>query len=196
MRTRILSCLRAAAIGALAFSLPAFAQYGGSSNSSKSSNTSNTASQKSPSDANFLDQISTANQMEVATAKMAQDKASNPMVKDFAKQLQDDHQDAQAELQQIAQKDNLNVQTNNNAQAPKTLANLSGSQFDQKFIQDEIRDHQKTISKLEREKSTLQSQDVKNYVTDILPTLQAHLKTAQDIASQLGIRSMASNTMR
>jgi putative membrane protein len=65
----------------------------------------------------------------------------------------------------------------------KSLNNKKGTEFDQAFAQAMVADHKKDIAKLQdAQKDGDLSPDVKNLVSQLLPTLQKHLETAQKLA--------------
>ena len=59
--------------------------------------------------ASFVKEASAGNQAEIALAELAQTKSQSAEVKDLAKMLQQDHQQAQAKLQTIAQAHGLTL---------------------------------------------------------------------------------------
>jgi putative membrane protein len=61
----------------------------------------------------------------------------------------------------------------------QSLQNLTGSEFDQKFVQKVIEHHQKNIASFERASKECQDTDVKAFADKTLPTLRTHLQTAQ-----------------
>jgi putative membrane protein len=49
-----------------------------------------------------------------------------------------------------------------------------------------VTDHQKAINEFRREAASAQNADVRDYAKDVLPTLEKHLKDAQDLQGKLG----------
>jgi len=92
----------------------------------------------------FIKEASAGNQSEIALAQLAQTKAQNPEVKELAKMLQQDHQQAQEKLQTIAQAHGIQLETTpswTQRRAQSKLEKLSGAEFDQQYAKDMLEDH-------------------------------------------------------
>lgn len=140
--------------------------------------------------ASFVKEASAGNQSEIALAQLAQTKAQNPEIKTLAEMLQKDHQQAQEKLQTIAQAhgvalDNSPTWTQKRAQGK--LEKLSGAEFDQQYAKDMLEDHAADIKKFEKASQNVEDTDVKQYATEILPKLQAHLQHTVAAAKSVGV---------
>jgi len=121
---------------------------------------------------------------EVEIGRLASDKATSQQVKDFAKKMVDDHSKANDELKSIASSKNITVPTETDAKHKATidrLSKLSGEQFDRAFAQDMLSDHKKAVSAFKTESKSGKDPEVKAFASKTLPTLEAHLKEAQDL---------------
>jgi putative membrane protein len=67
------------------------------------------------------------------------------------------------------------------------LQKLSGAKLDAAYIRDELQGHKEAIVAFENEIENGQNQEVKNYAVKTLPTLQDHIRIAEDIAGKLGL---------
>lgn len=67
------------------------------------------------------------------------------------------------------------------------MQKLSGSKLDDAYLRDELQSHKEAISAFESEIENGQNQEVKNYAAQTLPTLQDHIRIAEDIAGKLGL---------
>ncbi len=65
------------------------------------------------------------------------------------------------------------------------LESASGVQFDLAYIQGQIIDHQKTAQLLEYEIGSGENAELKDFASDLLPTVLDHLRVAQEIASEI-----------
>jgi putative membrane protein len=61
------------------------------------------------------------------------------------------------------------------------LAKRSGPAFDKAYADDMVKDHEEVIAAFEKEASSGQKPDIKAFASKTLPTLQDHLKMAQDM---------------
>lgn len=149
------------------------------------------ASQVNPSalalvDQNFLTTAAASGLLEVAAARAAASKASNPEVQTFAGTLLRDHTAANAELRALAARKNVNLPTEIGAgQTPtlEALTNASGPEFDRQFLQTMgLSEHQSAISLFERAAREGKDADVRAYAEKTLPKLREHLATAHRLA--------------
>jgi len=138
----------------------------------------------------FLKEAVEGNSAEVALAEVAARKAQNPQVKQLAQMLQKDHQQANQQLQPIAQAHGVSVNQPLESKHQKKLERfqkLSGSEFDKEYTKDMLKDHQKDISKYERAAQQIQEADVQQYAQTTLPKLRQHLQHAEQAALAAGI---------
>jgi len=181
-----------------------------------------------------------ANLEEIKAGQMAQSKASSPQVKDYARTLVSDHQ--QADKQVLAMADKMHVdmkknmdmdhsgmdhskmdqsktdnsktdssKTDHSQTASKDQSNtdssqmsgmdhdkmkmhqakmdelqkMSGKQFDQAFLTMMTNGHDHVIGMVKNAQSTA-SGDLKSMLDQMLPTLERHKQTAQDLQKSLG----------
>jgi putative membrane protein len=65
---------------------------------------------------------------------------------------------------------------------------LSGDTFDKSYVKGQISTHRDTIALFRKEISSGQDADAKAFATATLPTLRAHLKAIDAIATGMGIK--------
>lgn len=127
-----------------------------------------------------------ANMAEVETGKLALSKTQNAEVKTFAQQMVDDHGKALAEVQALAQSKGVTLPTEpdakHKAMAAK-LAKLSGDAFDKEYMkQAGLADHKATHAKLKNISKNAKDADVKAAAEKTMPTVEQHLKAAQQMS--------------
>lgn len=153
--------------------------------------TSGTATASRPGDAKtFLREAVEGNLAEVALAQVAERKSQNSEVKQFAQMLRQDHEQANQQLQPIAQAHGVAVTQSLNPKHQKKLdqfQNLSGSEFDKQYVTDMLKDHQKEIAKYESASQQVKETDVQQYAQTTLPKLRQHLQHATQTAQAIGI---------
>lgn len=138
----------------------------------------------------FIKDAVRGNNSEIAMAEIAERKAQNAQVKQYAEMLRRDHKKANDELEPIAQAHGVAVtSTEASMHEEKThdLNQVSGSEFDKAYIKDMLRDHQKDIGKFEKASQNLREPDVKRYAEKTLTTLRQHLQRAKQAAQAIGI---------
>ena len=119
---------------------------------------------------------------EVQAAQLAEKKATAPSVKQFAQQMEKDHAAANNELMQIAQAKVIVLPTGPDSTHAATLqqmAKLSGTAFDQQYMQGQISDHRTTVALFQQEAGSGQDPQLKAFAQKYLPILQHHLRMAE-----------------
>ena len=135
-------------------------------------------------DQQFAKQAASGGLAEVQAAQLAQQRASSPQVRQFASRMMTDHTAANSELQQIAQQENIDIPSqpdSKDAASMKRLSGMSGTQFDQMYAQEELRDHQQDVALFRKEAQSGRDQALKEFAQKTLPTLQQHLQLAQQM---------------
>jgi putative membrane protein len=131
-----------------------------------------------------------ANMAEIEMAKLAQAKGQSDQVKTFAQQMIDDHTKALADVQQLAGAKGVTLPTEldakHKAESDK-LGALTGAAFDKAYMkQAGVADHKKVHSALVSAEKKAKDPDVKALAGKILPTVDQHLKAAQQMGSAAG----------
>lgn len=179
-----------------------FLVAGCSSNSNKAATADNNASQptaasdngssasntSSNSDQQFINDAAKGNRAEIELGKLVESKAKDPGVKQFAKMMQTDHAKALGQLEQIAQSKNLTLPDGipDDAQDLETkLSSESGKDMEKDYMDGMVKDHQKDVKDFQDATQNLQDNDVKQWAENTLPTLQRHLKRAEQVDSKL-----------
>jgi putative membrane protein len=141
----------------------------------------------SATDRTFAQKAAAGGLAEVSLGQLAQSNASSQQVKDFGHQMVTDHSQANQELQQIAQTENLTLPTTPDSKdqaLQKRLSGLNGAAFDAAYTQDMVRDHQQDIAEFKREAQSGQDPALKAFAQKTLPILQQHLQMAQAASAQ------------
>lgn len=149
-----------------------------------------TTSTLSSKGASFVKEASLGNQSEITTAQLAQQKAQNSEIKDLAKMIEQDHQQAQAKLQTIAQAHGVTLDQTpgwSQRRAQSKLEKLTGADFDQQYAKDMLEDHVTDIKKFQKASQQIEDSDVKQYAQDTLPELQKHLQQSETAAKAAGV---------
>lgn len=140
-------------------------------------------------DRKFIEDAAKGGMMEVQAGQLAQSKATDPAVKDFAGTLVQDHQKANDELKQIAESKGVQLPTKLDWTQGHELKKLKGeksNKFDREFAQHEVKDHQKDIKKFEKAAKDLKDPDLKAWAEKTLPDLKKHLQMAQQLPEAKG----------
>jgi putative membrane protein len=140
------------------------------------------AGAKMAGDQTFVKKAAIGGMAEVELGTLAKDKASSDQVKQFAQRMVDDHGKANDELKTLAQNKNITLPTELDAKHKAVrdrLSKLSGAQFDKAYMQAMLKDHREDVSEFRSESRSAKDPDVKAFAAKTLPTLEDHLKLAQ-----------------
>jgi putative membrane protein len=200
LRFRTFAALGTVSVAAALMASPAaWAQTGGAASgaaapataagtmSGSATGTAGMAGKTARADAGMLRDIAHANLAEIATGKLAVEKATDPKVKEFAQMMVDDHTKALGEVQQLAQTKDVKLPTEPDVKHKASMAKLklmSGNSFDKSYVKNAgVGDHQATDKLLKKTQASAKDADVKALAGKMLPVVQAHLKHAQDLDS-------------
>jgi len=141
-------------------------------------------------DSSFYKHAAEAGMGEVELGKLAQAKAADNSVKDFAAMMVKDHSQANEELKKLAASKDIKLPggpgTANDAKKLELKA-LSGEQFDKLYVSSQVKAHRDTVDLLHKEISSGHDADAKAFAQKVLPTVQSHLSAIQKIADSKGI---------
>jgi putative membrane protein len=145
----------------------------------------------SHSDAAFLKDGAEGGMDEVKLGELALQNGVGDRVKQFGQRMVDDHTKMNNELQPLAARKHVTLPTDISVRqhaSYKLLSAKSGEEFDKSYISSMVKDHEEDIAAFQKEASNGTDADVKALASKALPTLQEHLRMAQDIARELGVK--------
>jgi putative membrane protein len=125
---------------------------------------------------------------EVEMAKIAEQRATDPEVKQLAQRIQQDHEKANEELKQLASQKGIRLPDapdRTHQKISKTLSELNGSDFDKSYIKEMVKDHKKDVKEFQKEATKGKDADLKNWASQKVDTLRQHLQAAQSIQARL-----------
>lgn len=145
---------------------------------------SGTGAMVSRDDSRLMANLAQANMAEIETGKMALEKSQNEQVRKFAQQMVDDHTAALKEVQTLAQAKGVALPDGTDMKH-KTMAAalkvMTGNSFDSQYMKRAgVGDHEETIELLEKTQKNAADPELKAMAGKMLPTVQAHLKMAQE----------------
>jgi predicted outer membrane protein len=139
----------------------------------------------SKADSRAVMDMAMVNMAEVEMGKLAQSKSQNPDVKTFAQQMIDDHTKGLAEVQAVAQAKGITLptelDTKHKAMATR-LSKLEGEKFDREYMRvGGVASHKEAHALLVKNEKNVKDADVKGLATKMRPTVEQHLKAAQQM---------------
>lgn len=131
-------------------------------------------------DKNFMMEAAKGGMREVDAGKMAIEKGQSAAVKKIGKTMVSDHMKANDQLMALAKKKGVMIDSTHK------LAKMDEKDFDKSYLEQMVKDHEKTIALFESEAKDGKDADVKSWASKTLPTLKKHLKMVQD--AQAGMK--------
>ena len=142
-------------------------------------------------DSSFIKDAAEGGMSEVELGQLAQQKATNPAVKEFGAMMVTDHTAANDKLKAVAAAKQVTLPDSPSLMqkaSKKKLDMMSGDSFDKSYVKGMIDDHKADIKEFQKEASQGKDPEVKAFAGATLPTLKTHLQRIQAIASSAGIK--------
>lgn len=120
---------------------------------------------------------------EMAAAKMGQERAKSPAVKDFAQRIERDHAKAQEQLQQLAGRHRIDLPGQMPPDRQTVIERLERSEpFDTAFVNTVgVQDHQSSIERFEKASRDAKDPELKAWIQQNLKSLRTHLAQARKL---------------
>lgn len=180
---RKINVIAAASVALLFSAVPIFAQEGSMSGNTTPTHRSSMMNNRT-SDQAFAKEVDRANLTEVKLGQLAEQKSTNDTVKDFGQRMVADHMKANEQLQTASSQANITLPDQPSAaqrQEYQRLSNLSGKAFDKAYARLMLKDHEHDVAALKREAKYGKNEQIKNWASTTLPTLEEHLKLARQM---------------
>jgi putative membrane protein len=144
-------------------------------------------------DARLVALLHHVNQDEIAAGKLAQKKGQSADIKNYGRQLVEDHTKSDSDVKAAAKKAGISPSdsalTAHDREMMRTdkskmdqLKKMSGAEFDKTFAQVLAKDHDHMVSMLRDHKDDLKSPELKQLVDNTIPVLEQH----KDMAEKAG----------
>ncbi len=130
-------------------------------------------------DGDFAVKAANGSMLEMEVARLAREKAQSNDVKEFAAMMMADHQKANDELKALAGRKNITLPARLGEDEQKhvdELAKLSGAEFDKKYVDLMVEDHEGDVKLFKEAADDSEDADLKAFAAKQLPTLQKHLE--------------------
>jgi putative membrane protein len=156
---------------------------------------------QSPADSKqFAMKAAEGGMLEVKLSQLAQQKSQSQEVKQLAQQLEQDHNQANQQLMQIAKQKNINLPTDLKGECQETyqaFEQLSGKDFDNAFLLHNVKDHLKDIMMFQKEAQNGTDQEIKQWAMQCLPKLRQHAQHIGAVAQASGfpVEAIAAGNM-
>ena len=147
-------------------------------------------------DAELTGFINEFNDAEVEIGQLATTQATDAQVKAFASRIVRDHRALKTEVNRAAQQLNLtstipeddeDVREDHEAGMRDLRAKAKGAEFDEAFVEHEIRMHRKVLDEVKDALGRTQSADMRALLEKARDGIQGHLTTAEELEKKFGV---------
>lgn len=130
-------------------------------------------------DREFFEKAAKSGLKEVAVSQMTMAKLTNPQVKQFAQMMVNDHSGANTELMALAQKKGVVLPPKDEVKVADKWSKKT-DEVDEDYMEEMVSDHKESVELFERAAKS-DDPEIAAFAAKTLPTLQHHLKMAQDL---------------
>jgi putative membrane protein len=127
-------------------------------------------------------------EIEISLGQLAAQRASNEQVKEFGEEMVQEHKKVGQQVELLALKQGLKLSpstSHKNQQKLEELSRLSGHAFDREYMNYSMQNHETTVEEFERRARMVQDQDIKQWITVIVPILESHREKARRVKDSL-----------
>ncbi|HUQ12621.1 MAG TPA: DUF4142 domain-containing protein [Steroidobacteraceae bacterium] len=140
------------------------------------------------SDVIFLKQLAIGGRAEVELGKLAADRSQVAGIDQFGQHMVKDHGEANSKLASLARGAKVELPKDLDAEhaaVRQDLQSLNGKDFDLRYVESQVKDHQKAVQLLIYEIGSGQHVGVRQFAADTLPKVMEHLERAKELHSEL-----------
>ena len=145
-------------------------------------------------DPQILAQMSVSNGAEISSSQLAQPKARNQQVKDFARDMIAEHQAMQGQADSLATRANITPSPAQGDTLQQALdrgreqlqGQAAGAEFDRMYMDMQVTAHEGTLALLNNARGAAQNADLQALIDQAIPKVQQHLDRARQIRGALG----------
>jgi putative membrane protein len=140
--------------------------------------------------------VNTYNDAEIEIGQMAQTKATDPQVRDFARRIVEEHRALRTEVTSTAERLALTPTmpaadeglTTDHAEGMRDLtARARGRAFDEAFLEHEIKMHKKVVDEVEDALQRNRNPEIQPLLEKARDGLRMHLRTAEELEKKFGV---------
>jgi putative membrane protein len=145
-------------------------------------------------DTTFIRQALRGNLLEVGLGRMADSRATNSEVEDFAERMVSEHNSMNQEWATLARKHGMRFELESDSAGRETaerLEDLSGAAFDQGYMAEMIRLHEQDLAAFQRMGTSARDTEVRQLANSGATTIREHLALARQVGSRVGVSTTA-----
>jgi putative membrane protein len=146
-------------------------------------------------DSSFIATAASLGLMQVQLGKMAQDKATSPAVRDFAKRMVDEYTKTNEQLAAGAKQSGFPhpVVLRQHQQVLDRFFRMGKSSFDKSYMEEMVNQDRTAVQLFQDEREGGKVASLKQLASQLLPSVQQHLSLATETAGAVGAEVTAAN---
>jgi putative membrane protein len=140
--------------------------------------------QLSERDYKFVKEAARGGMSEVELGQLAKQKGASQSVKDFGERMVKDHSKANDELKSIASSKGATIPADLTRTEKSTMEKLqkaNGAEFDREYAAAMVKDHRTDVKAFKDAGEDLKDPELKAFAQKTTPTLEEHLRMAEDM---------------
>lgn len=148
-------------------------------------------------DTAFIRQVIRGNLTEVGLSRLADSRAADSAVEEFAERMISDHESMNQQWGTVARNNRMRAEvTLGRAKEPaiERLEDLSGAAFDQAYMGEMIRRHEQDLVAFQRMATSARSAEVRQLSNSGASSIREHLALARQVGSRVGVSATAART--
>lgn len=159
---------------------------------------SDTGTSAALADTAYIRQAIRGNLLEVGVGRLAESRAADSTVKQFAQRMVSEHNSMNGQWATLARTKGMSVGLTDfrAAEDPslERLEDLKGAEFDQAYMAEMIRRHEQDLAAFQRMGTSARLPEVRQLANTGVSTIQEHLSLARQVGSRVGVSTTASRT--
>ncbi|MBA3555345.1 MAG: DUF4142 domain-containing protein [Gemmatimonadales bacterium] len=159
---------------------------------------SDTGTSAALADTAYIRQAIRGNLLEVGVGRLAESRAADSAVKEFAQRMISEHNSMNGQWATLARTKGMSVGLTDFRAAGdpsiERLEDLSGAEFDQAYMAEMIRRHEQDLAGFQRMGTSARLPEVRQLANTGVSSIREHLALARQVGSRVGISTTAANT--
>jgi putative membrane protein len=135
----------------------------------------------------FLHEAAQGSMADIQAGQLAENNGTSEVVRRFGAMMVEQHTNARDKVEALAKRKNVELPKAPSEEQRETLDKLQaadGPRFDQEYVAEMVRAHERTLEMLESEIASGRDADTKALAQELLPTAQSHLREAYRLAGK------------
>jgi putative membrane protein len=139
-------------------------------------------------DTRVLTEAASTSMLSMELSRIAEERAVTPEVKEFARELSQEHSGVKQDLEGVAQRKQIvlpQAMSQDHQDKVENVTEQSGLDFDREFIEEIISVHRDKVDDFESLSRDSDDPEIREFAINVLPSLRMQLEKAERVENQL-----------